>query len=131
MLDSRDRNTGALFAVDLASRREEARWPRTTKADVGEVIAHPTEKTIQAVGFTYARREWTILDPAIKPDLDYLAKVEDGELVVTSRTLDDKTVDRRLPARQRPGEVLPLRPRRPRRRPSCSPTATTSKASRW
>jgi dipeptidyl aminopeptidase/acylaminoacyl peptidase len=88
-MDSRDRNTGALFAWDLKSgeRKLLAENPR---ADVGEIIAHPTEKTIQAVGFTYARREWEILDPAIKADLDYLATVEDGELVVTSRTLDDK-----------------------------------------
>jgi dipeptidyl aminopeptidase/acylaminoacyl peptidase len=88
-MDSRNRNTGALFAWDL-NTGEKRLLAENPKADVGEIIAHPTEKTIQAVGFTYARREWQILDPAIKADLDYLATVEDGELVVTSRTLDDK-----------------------------------------
>jgi dipeptidyl aminopeptidase/acylaminoacyl peptidase len=86
--DSRDRNTGALFSVDLATGKQTL-MAENARADIGEIIAHPTEKTIQAVGFTYARREWTILDPAIKADLDYLATVEDGELVVSSRTLDD------------------------------------------
>jgi dipeptidyl aminopeptidase/acylaminoacyl peptidase len=86
--DSRNRNTGALFAVDVATGKQTL-LAENPKADVGEIISHPTEKTIQAVGFTYARREWTILDPKIKADLDYLDTVEDGELVVTSRTLDD------------------------------------------
>ncbi len=89
-MDSRDRNTGALFAWNLETG-EKKLLAENEKADVGEIIAHPTEHTIQAVGFTYARREWTILDDAIKADLDALAEVEDGELVVTSRTLDDKT----------------------------------------
>ncbi len=86
--DSRDRDTGALFAIDLTTGKSTlvAEDPR---ADVGAILSHPTEKTIQAVGFTYSRREWTVLDEAIRPDLDYLATVEDGELVVTSRTLDD------------------------------------------
>ncbi|MEQ8838252.1 MAG: prolyl oligopeptidase family serine peptidase, partial [Lacipirellulaceae bacterium] len=43
----------------------------------------------QAVGFTYSRTKWEILDDAIKGDLEYLETVEDGELIVTSRTLDD------------------------------------------
>jgi dipeptidyl aminopeptidase/acylaminoacyl peptidase len=89
-MDSRDRNTGALFAWNIESG-EKTLLAENARADVGEIIAHPTEHTIQAVGFTYARREWTILDDAIKADLDALAEVEDGELVVTSRTLDDKT----------------------------------------
>jgi len=86
--DSRDRDTGALFAIDLATG-ESTLVAEDPRADVGSIISHPTEKTIQAVGFTYSRREWTILDETIRADLDYLATVEDGELVVTSRTLDD------------------------------------------
>ena len=87
--DSRDRDTGALFAVDLNSD-ETTLIAEDPRADVGELLVHPTEKTIQAVGFTYSRREWTILDDSIRPDLEYLATVEDGELIVTSRTLDDQ-----------------------------------------
>ncbi len=86
--DSRDRDTGALMAVDLSTGKSTlvAEDPR---ADVGSVISHPTEKTIQAVSFTYSRREWTILDESIRPDLEYLATLEDGEIIITSRTLDD------------------------------------------
>ncbi|MCG8448139.1 MAG: S9 family peptidase [Pirellulales bacterium] len=89
MQDSRDRDTGALFAINL-STGETTLVAEDPRADVGEVLTHPTEKTIQAVGFTYSRREWQILDESIRTDLDYLATVEDGELIVTSRTLDDK-----------------------------------------
>jgi dipeptidyl aminopeptidase/acylaminoacyl peptidase len=84
-LDSRDRDTGALFAWDLKDDEK-----KLLAADERADVAYPTEKNIQAVGFTYERREWKILDDSIKKDLDYLATVVDGELQVTSRTLDDK-----------------------------------------
>jgi dipeptidyl aminopeptidase/acylaminoacyl peptidase len=87
--DSRGRNTGGLFAIDLESG-EKTLVAEDPKADVGELLVHPTEMTIQAVGFTYSRREWTVLDESIQADLDTLATVEDGELIVTSRTLDDQ-----------------------------------------
>ena len=54
------------------------------------MLAHPTEKNIQAVSFTYARTEWKILDDAIAEDIEFLKKFQDGEFIVTSRTLDDK-----------------------------------------
>ena len=86
--DSRERDTGALFAMDLNSG-EVTLVAEDPRADVGSVISHPTEKTIQAVSFTYSRTEWKILDESIRADLDYLGTVEDGELIITSRTLDD------------------------------------------
>jgi dipeptidyl aminopeptidase/acylaminoacyl peptidase len=87
--DSRNRDTGGLFALDLETGKQTliADDPR---ADVGNVMAHPTEKTIQAVSFNYTKDEWRILDDAIRADMDYLKTVEDGEVLVTSRTLDDK-----------------------------------------
>ncbi len=86
--DSRNRNTAGLFSMDLKTRQPNliADDPR---CDVGSVVAQPIEKTIQAVSFTYAREEWKILDPAVQADFDYLKKVQDGEFIITSRTLDD------------------------------------------
>lgn len=88
-IDSRDRNTAALTSIDLATGKQTliADDPR---ADIGGALTHPTEKTIQAVSFTYDRTEWKILDPAIQPDLDYLKSVADGEIQITGRTLDDR-----------------------------------------
>lgn len=87
--DSRKRDTGGLFALNLETGESKliADDPRV---DVGSVMVHPTEKTIQAVSFNYTRNEWKVLDDAIRADLEYLESVEDGEVVVTSRTLDDK-----------------------------------------
>jgi dipeptidyl aminopeptidase/acylaminoacyl peptidase len=89
MLDSRGRNTAALKSIDLKSG-EEKLVAENAKADLSGVMAHPTEKTIQAVSFTYEKTEWQVIDKSIQPDLDYLKSVNDGELIVTSRTLDDK-----------------------------------------
>jgi dipeptidyl aminopeptidase/acylaminoacyl peptidase len=88
MLDSRGRNTAALTEVDLASGESKEIFA-TDKADVSGVLAHPTENTIEAVAFTYAKTQWHVLDEKVREDLNFLATVCDGELQVSSRTLDD------------------------------------------
>lgn len=87
--DSRDRNTSALFGMNL-NTGEKFLIAEHEKADVGGALTHPTEKTIQAVSFTYARREWKVLDNSIQKDLDFLSDFEEGEFQITGRTLDDK-----------------------------------------
>ena len=89
LIDSRKRNTAALFTLDLESGKQEL-MAEDDRADVGGVLVHPTEKHVQAVSFTYDRNRWHVLDSAIQGDLDYLRSVEDGELSITSRTLDDR-----------------------------------------
>ena len=89
MIDSRERNTAALFTLDLASGKQEL-VAEDDRADVGGMLVHPTEKHAQAVSFIYDRNRWHVLDPAIQEDMDYLHSVEDGELSITSRTLDDR-----------------------------------------
>lgn len=87
--DSRERNTAGLFSRDLETGETEliADDPR---ADVGGVLSHPTEQTLQAVSFTYSKTEWKVLDEAIRPDLEFLGKQYEGaQWIVTSRTLDD------------------------------------------
>ncbi len=90
MTDSRGRDTSALVQIDLATGKQTV-LASDERADVGGVLAHPTEKNIQAVEFNYERTEWRILDPAIEDDMRYLATVAPGEVQVPSRTLDDKT----------------------------------------
>jgi dipeptidyl aminopeptidase/acylaminoacyl peptidase len=87
--DSRKRNTSALFSRNLDTNEVKlvAEDPR---CDVGDVMMQPKEKNIQAVSFTYLRTEWKVIDPAIADDLKYLKTLEDGEVIVTSRTQDDK-----------------------------------------
>jgi dipeptidyl aminopeptidase/acylaminoacyl peptidase len=89
MWDSRGRDTGALMvmALKFGQGKVVAEDPR---ADGSEVLVHPTDNTIQAVGFTYERTEWKVLDKRVQPDFDKLEKLASGEFAVTSRTLDDK-----------------------------------------
>ena len=89
MNDSRGRDTGALYALDLKTKQKRllAEDPR---ADVGNVVIHPTEKNVQAVSFDYDRQHWKVLDKSVQKDFDYLRTVADGEFNVQSRTLDDK-----------------------------------------
>jgi dipeptidyl aminopeptidase/acylaminoacyl peptidase len=87
--DSRERNTAGLFEMNLDDGKVTlvADDPR---ADAGGVMAHPTEKTIEAVSFEYSKNEWKFFDDAIKADFDFLKTVQDGEIIVADRTLDDK-----------------------------------------
>lgn len=86
--DSRNRDTAGLFGLNLDDNKVTliAEDPR---ADAGGVISHPTEKTIQAVSFEYAKNEWKFLDDTIKADFDFLGKVQDGEIIIADRTQDD------------------------------------------
>jgi len=89
LIDSRDRNTAALEVLDLKTGKETL-IAENDKADISGALVHPTEKTIQAVSFTYEKTEWMILDDAVKADFEYLKSVEEGDIQITGRTLDDK-----------------------------------------
>ena len=88
-IDSRGRDTAAIFAIDVKSG-EKKMLAEDPKADTSGALAHPTTGKVQAVAFNYDRERWTVLDDAIAPDLKYLQSVADGDLNVTSRSLDDK-----------------------------------------
>jgi len=88
MTDSRGRDTAALVLVNLESGQQQV-LATNPRADAGATLVHPTQKHIQAVAFTYERKQWEILDSALVDDLAYLRTVADGELEVVDRTLDD------------------------------------------
>jgi dipeptidyl aminopeptidase/acylaminoacyl peptidase len=89
MGDSRGRNTSALVSVDLETGNKNVLY-EDPRADIIKLMIHPTEKTIEAVASEYLHTEWKILDNSIKPDFDYLKTVTQGDLNITSRSLDDK-----------------------------------------
>ncbi len=89
MFDSRGRDTSALVAIDLESGSQQVLF-ETPKADVSDVLIHPTERTVQAVAFTYERKHWHVLDTALADDFEYLQTVANGDIEVVSRTLDDR-----------------------------------------
>jgi dipeptidyl aminopeptidase/acylaminoacyl peptidase len=89
-MDSRGRDTAALFVMNLTTGNETL-IAENPKADFSDSMIHPTKKNVQAVAFTYERKQWKVIDPSIAGDMDYLRKVADGDVEVLDRTLDDRT----------------------------------------
>ncbi|HXQ10186.1 MAG TPA: S9 family peptidase [Caulobacteraceae bacterium] len=84
-IDSRDRNTAALVAEDVAS------GARTTLAedarvDIENVLFNPKTGVAEAFAANYLRNVWTALEPSIKGDLEFLAGAIEGEISIQSRT---------------------------------------------
>jgi dipeptidyl aminopeptidase/acylaminoacyl peptidase len=90
MLDSRGRDTSALYAVDVASG-ERALVLEDARADAGQALAHPVTGQVQAVAVNYLREEWQVVDPAIAADLEKLQAIGPGEIGINARTQDDST----------------------------------------
>ncbi|ABV84795.1 S9 family peptidase [Rickettsia massiliae] len=90
MLEGRNRNTSALKAITLATGSEEI-LAEDAKADIGLFTVHPTKQTPQAVSIDYDRVSYKILDKDIEDDIKYLQSIDRGDLIINSRTLDDKT----------------------------------------
>lgn len=89
MTSSIGSNTSELRLMDLTTMAE------TTLAadeivDVGDVMIHPIERNVQAVGFVRHRMEWTILDDAIRNDMQLLRDAHEGEASVVSRDTADR-----------------------------------------
>ena len=88
MLDSRGRDTAALFAVDTATGKSTLVY-EDARADVGGALTHPVTGVVQAVAVDYLRNRWTAIDPSIAADLKKLEAIGDGDVGVVSRTLAD------------------------------------------
>jgi dipeptidyl aminopeptidase/acylaminoacyl peptidase len=88
MIDSRERDTAALFAIDTATG-ERSVVHEDARADISNAIAHPATGVIQAAAVNYLRTEWTVVDPAIAGDLERLESIGEGDINVGSRTQAD------------------------------------------
>jgi dipeptidyl aminopeptidase/acylaminoacyl peptidase len=88
-LDSRGRDTSALVSVDMPKGKPTLIF-EDPKADVDETLVHPKTGKVQAVSTNRERRIWKVLDKSLQGDFDALAKVTDGDMRITSRSLDDK-----------------------------------------
>jgi dipeptidyl aminopeptidase/acylaminoacyl peptidase len=88
--ESRGRNTSALFAIDTATG-ERRLVHEDARADIGGGLADPATGEVQAVSVNYLREEWTVLDDAIRADLERIAAIGPGEASINTRTLDDRT----------------------------------------
>src|SRR3546814_11694538 len=75
LLESRDRNTTALYGVDMDSGEKTLVF-ENPRADVDDALAAPRPGVVQAAASNSLRAEWTVLAAAIAPaptNLDDLA----------------------------------------------------------
>ncbi|VVB70986.1 Acylamino-acid-releasing enzyme [uncultured archaeon] len=89
LADSRGRDTAALYTLNLKTG-EKSLVAEDAKSDFNGAMYHPTEKNVQAVAFYYDKLQWKIIDPSISGDMDYLSRLQNGEIRVASRSLDDR-----------------------------------------
>jgi hypothetical protein len=69
LLDSRGRDTAAFKTLDLKTGQLTEVFA-TEKADVNDLLQHPTRHHIQAVGYNYDRPRWQVLDESIRQDYE-------------------------------------------------------------
>ncbi len=88
-IDSRGRNTAALFAQDTATGAKTL-LAEDARADIGDTLRHPVTGEIQAYAVDYLTNTWTATDPAIKASLDWLRSKLSGNFGINARTDDDR-----------------------------------------
>jgi dipeptidyl aminopeptidase/acylaminoacyl peptidase len=81
LLTSVGSNTSELRSLDVTTRRE-TRLASDPKADVVEVLTHPTTHEALAVRFVRERSDWKVLDESVAKDFLALRDVNDGDLDV-------------------------------------------------
>jgi len=89
MVDSRGRNTSALTVHDLETGRVEVIF-EDPRADISDLLVHPADTTVQAAASNYDRLRWQVLDERVADDFATLLALDDGDLLIPSRTLDDR-----------------------------------------
>lgn len=88
MIDSRDRDTAALYAVNWVDGKSEI-VHEDPRADVGNIFVNPKTGAVRAVSVDYLRNEWTVLDSSVQKDFDYLKTLGDGDIQIASQSDDD------------------------------------------
>jgi dipeptidyl aminopeptidase/acylaminoacyl peptidase len=90
LIDSRDANAGRLVKFEIATDNVEV-IAEDPEYDVSDVMIHPDTYEIQAVSFTKARREWTVLDESVRGDFEVIARLDHGDYFVYDRDNADDT----------------------------------------
>jgi dipeptidyl aminopeptidase/acylaminoacyl peptidase len=88
VVDSREANAAQLVRLALDSAEQEV-LAADPQYDVSNAMMHPDSREIQMVAFTRARREWNVLDPSIRDDIEAIRRLNPGDFAIHSRTHDD------------------------------------------
>ncbi len=102
MTDSRGRDTAALTVLNVTSGETRA-LAQTDRADISQLLIHPTTREPIAFAAEQARLEWTAIDPAYAPDIAFLTEQTQGDFTVVSMTDDARTWIVHVDGPQQPG----------------------------
>ena len=86
--DSQNRNTAALVSYNLNTNVINV-IAQDKKTDIGGVMYHPSQHTVQAYAKNWTRKTWKVIDNDIATDMTFLKKVADGDMNVVSRSAED------------------------------------------
>jgi dipeptidyl aminopeptidase/acylaminoacyl peptidase len=89
--DSREANAGRLVKIDATTGEMVEVLAEDPIYDVGGVMINHNTYEPEAVAFSKARLEWTILDQSISEDIDAISRLDPGDLFITSRDDADDT----------------------------------------
>ena len=89
MRDSRNRDTGALVAIDIATQRSTV-LGGNEKADVDSALRDPNTGVVEAYSVNYLKDEWTPVGDALRADIEFLNREARGEWNVTSQSRDKR-----------------------------------------
>ncbi len=88
-LDSRGRNTAALFAQDVASG-ETTLVAEDDRADISGTLRNHATGEVEAYAAEYLQTDWQAIAPHMKASFDWLETQLEGQWGVMSRTEDDR-----------------------------------------
>jgi dipeptidyl aminopeptidase/acylaminoacyl peptidase len=88
LISSIGRDTAAVVEKNLATGAEKV-VAASDEVDADTVVVHPKRYVVEAVSFSPGRTTWQVVDPAVKDDFAGLAKVNDGDFFIVSRTEAD------------------------------------------
>ncbi len=88
--DSRDRDTGALYELDLATGERRLVYA-DDRTDIAGIIAHPVTDELEAVIVNYTKPEPVFFDSEVEADYRRLERVRDGLVGIADRSNDDRT----------------------------------------
>lgn len=90
MIDSRGRDKAGLYMLNVQTD-EKKLLAENDKADISNVLVHPTSYEVEAFTTNYLREEWQALTNEMKADLDYLTTFKEGDLGIYFRSTDNNT----------------------------------------
>lgn len=105
LIDSRGRNNSVLTKWDVLSG-EQCTIASVESHDITQVLLHPTEKTLQAIGYYDERQHWMAFDGRTDEAFSHLQSELKGDIEIVSRSLRDNMWVVRCVTDRRPAEYF-------------------------